>query len=168
MTPFHHLHVLWKNEAESKIPIGYLQQTHDGFTFSYRGHDEIEALERAGFLKPAEFPHWRSQDDPYKSGYLFSTFAQRIPSPKRPDFKRIMEEWGVEKADDPMEVLGRSGGVLPNDALSVAEVLTSEDLRTRPIEFLVAGQKHYIGQNELKAGSRLVLKQNPHNPHDRV
>jgi hypothetical protein len=103
---------------------------------------------------------------PYRSAYLFPTFAQRIPSPKRPDYQAILESWGVEHSDDPLEILALSGGIQATDRLELAEYRASDDDLSDPLLFRIAGMKYQTGQANLHVGDRLELLHEMGNAHD--
>lgn len=82
--------MLWgEPEGGRRLAIGELWRDAQGFAFGY-GH-EIDLATGKGFRLLAEFPVRRELASPYRSPYLFATFAQRIPSPRRPDFEQILE-----------------------------------------------------------------------------
>lgn len=162
MSRFDHLLVLWQAPDDgTRFVIGDLRrQSDDGFSFVYR--DELQGAEARGFAGLTEFPERRQ----YRSSYLFATFAQRIPSPRRADFGEIMESWGIEQADDPLEILARSGGIQMTDRLELAEYRPSDDDLAAPLEFRIAGMRNYTGADRVKAGDRLSLRREPENEFD--
>src|SRR5438128_3136624 len=158
------LFVLWSDPQDgTRYVIGDLSREVDGFKFAY-GRELDRALARGLKLLP-EFPD-RSKS--YGERHLFSTFAQRIPSPARPDFSQMMDSWGVrvELRDDPMEILARSGGIQATDRLELAEFRDDLDPLTQPLLFRVAGPKHHDGTPQLCAGEHVVLLREKANPHD--
>lgn len=167
MPRFDRLYVLWSEPPSDRRRhvIGQLWRDHDGsFFFGYEGG--TEALEDRGFVPLAEFPERRLVDAPYRSEVLFSTFAQRIPSPKRPDYHRILESWGVRDPSDPLEILAMSGGVQATDRLELAEYRTITDDLTVPLHFRVAGERFYDGAAKLHPAERVELRREPSNPVD--
>ena len=158
------LFVLWSDPQDgARFAIGELSRQADGFRFVY-AHEIDRALGRGLKLLP-EFPD-RSRS--YFERHLFSTFAQRIPSPARPDFAQMMESWGVriELRDDPMEILARSGGIQATDRLELAEFRDDRDPLEIPLLFRVAGEKHLDGAVQLAAGEHVTLMREHANPHD--
>lgn len=135
MNKIEQLFVLWRDRDGGRHIIGRLRHTKDGYEFSYAGADTLP-LESNGFMLPVEFPN---RHQVYRAGYLFPTFAQRIPSPSRPDRSRLFEAWGVTNADDQLGILAQSGGVLITDRLELAEYRSDEDDLQEPLEFRVAG-----------------------------
>jgi hypothetical protein len=144
--------------------IGELWRDARGFGFAY-GHELDLAIEK-GFRLLPEFPVRRECDSPYRSGYLFATFAQRIPSPKRPDFERILESWGVKADDSQLEILARSGGVQMTDRIELAEYRAADDPLERPLTVRISGMQHYKGGEQLDEGSAVRLEREPQNEYD--
>lgn len=156
------LFVLWRDPLQSeRRVVGQLSREAGGFAFRYA--DGISELPSKGFQMIAEFPE---QGSVYRSPYLFPTFAQRVPSPKRPDYSAIMQGWGVEHRDDAFEVLMRSGGVQMTDHLELAEFREPDDDLTHPLEFRVAGVQFGAGADTVIIGESLALETEASNPHD--
>src|SRR5882757_102701 len=75
------LFVLWRAPDDgTRLPIGELWRMPAGFAFGYV--DDLKGAFERGFRLLTEFPVHQTCHDPYRSAYLFPTFAQRIPSPK--------------------------------------------------------------------------------------
>lgn len=144
--------------------IGQLWRDSSGFAFAY-GH-EVEKAIAQGFRLLAEFPELRTFDSPYVSGYLFATFSQRIPSPRRADFEHIMTSWGLTAIDHPLDVLARSGGVQMTDRIELAEYRPDDDELEAPLLFRLAGMKHHPGSADIRAGAELSLLREPENAFD--
>lgn len=160
-----HLFVLWgEPEGGRRLIIGELWRDAQGFAFGY-GH-EIDLATAAGFRLLPEFPVRRDLAAPYRSPYLFATFAQRIPSPRRPDFERILESWGVQVGDSQLAILARSGGVQMTDRIELAEYRAADDPLERPLVLRVAGMRHYPGGAWLKEESLVLLAREPQNLRD--
>ena len=82
----------------------------DKLRFEYA--DDLTAAQADGFESFVEFPE---EEKIHESTSMFATFSQRVPSRSRPDFRRLMLAWGVERDDDPFEILARSCGVQLTD-----------------------------------------------------
>lgn len=160
------LHVLWREpraRGGTRHVIGDLSRVpKSGFCFRYA--PDLTSAESAGFALLAEFPERRSE--PYRSPYLFSTFAQRVPSLKRPDRDAIVTAWGVEERDNPLEFLARSGGIQLTDRIELAEWRAPDDDLSRPLQFRIAGQERYHGASMLVPEARLFLKREQANQFD--
>jgi len=162
---FDRLVVLWRDADGRRHVIGDLWRESDGrFAFGYR--PDLDGARNVGFERLPEFREERLEDAPYRSSYLFPTFAQRIPSPKRSDRAALLREWGVDDADDPMEILARSGGIQLTDSLELAEYRPEDDDLRRPLEFRLAGRRHFGASARLKEGTLLRLRREPTNDHD--
>jgi hypothetical protein len=159
------LFVLWRApEDGSRLVIGELWREADArYAFAY-SEELPRAIER-GFALLPEFPANASREVPYKSGYLFPTFAQRIPSPKRPDYRRILDAWGVEHDDDLLGILALSGGIQLTDRLELAEYRSSDDDLSRPLLFRIAGMK-YQEPVQIVIGDHFDLRHDADNLHD--
>jgi hypothetical protein len=148
------LFVLWRDlQTGTRHTIGELRRSA-GYEFTYR-LDDVTRAQAVGFELLTEFP--KLSGDPYRSGYLFATFAQRIPSPKRPDYCSIMQSWGIEDRDDSLLVLARSGGIQITDRLELAEYRDSDDDLTQPLVFRLAGSQHSSGAEHVADGEELRL-----------
>jgi len=157
--------VLWgEPDGGRRIVIGELWQDTQGFAFGY-GH-EIDAATEKGFRLLPEFPLRRGLDAPYRSGHLFATFAQRIPSPRRPDFQQILASWGVQDGDSQLAILARSGGVQLTDRIELAEYRAPDDALAAPLVVRVAGMRHYTGAGSLGEDDAVLLRREPGNAHD--
>jgi hypothetical protein len=159
------LWVVWGEPDEgTRRVIGELWRDASGFAFAY-GH-EIAIAKAKGFRLLPEFPQERDTSAPYRSRYLFATFAQRIPSPKRRDFDRIMESWGVSRKDNPLEVLARSGGIQMTDRIELLEPRSEADDLERPLVARLAGMKKHPGSARIRLGGLLGLEREPTNEFD--
>jgi len=161
------LFVLWRtpDEARRRFIVGQLWRERGTFFFGYAA--DISQAESHGFRRLAEFPEPRSIERPYDSeGYLFPTFAQRIPSPRRPDYSELMRQWQVDHVDDHFEVLARSGGILATDGIELAEYRALDDPITEPLRMRVAGTRFYDGKQLAAEGAQVRLVPEPDNTRD--
>lgn len=159
------LWVVWGEPDDgTRRIIGELWREEDGFGFAY-GH-EIAKAKAKGFRLLAEFPEERDGSSPYRANYLFDTFAQRIPSPRRRDFDRIMRSWGVANVDNHLEVLARSGGIQMTDRLELLEPRSFPDELRTPLLVRLAGMKKHAGAQRIRVDDILVLEREPTNAHD--
>lgn len=161
------LHVLWSDPTKRRrYTVGQLWRVADAsFAFAYE--PELDTALKAGFSLLAEFPERRTSADPYISETLFSTFAQRIPSSRRPDYSALLSSWGVEHAEDPLEILALSGGVQLTDRLELSEFRAADDDLSRPLLFRVAGEQFYPGASKLTIGEHVSLAREADNLYDR-
>ncbi len=160
------LFVLWRTSDERRrFIIGHLRREQGVYSFAYEA--DLKDAYANGFALLAEFPEHRTADRPYRSeGYLFSTFAQRVPSPKRSDYGELMAQWQVDRPDDPFEVLARSGGILATDGIELAEYRAAGDALLEPLRTRIAGTRHYTGSKTAHADDRVDLVPEPSNRFD--
>ena len=162
------LFVLWRAPADgARHVVGHLtRRPGEAFRFWYA--DDVSGALAQGFSWFPTFPEHRTESAPYEARYLWTTFADRIPSPHRPDAKQILATWGVANSDDPFDVLARSGGLRATDRIELAEHRASDDMLTSPLEFRVAGGRHVpLGHRaRLATGDELLLRREPDNPRD--
>jgi len=150
MIPYERLLVLWAEpERHRRYVIGELWR-EAGPSYAF-GYTDLEVAKRVGFSLLPEFPTARGLTSPYRSKELFSTFAQRIPSPGRPDRQQILKSWGAEGSDS-FEMLALSGGILATDRLELSEYRPLEDDLQRPLFFRVSGEKYFPGGSSLRDG----------------
>src|SRR5262245_60375287 len=143
---------MWRDEENSRHKIGQLWREGGGFRFVY------EAMLPTTFKPLAEFPEHRDETRPYESNYLFATFAERIPSPKRHDAQSILESWGVEHPDDHLEILARSGGIQVTDWIELSEWRAPDDDLSTPLLVRVAGTRHHPGASIAMVGDEVLLR----------
>lgn len=149
--------VIWRDVVTgSRHAVGDLRRADGEFVFCYRDHLPD------GFSLLPEFPEGRE----YRARYPFPTFAQRIPSPARLDRADLMQLWGVENADDPLEVLARSGGLQMTDRLELAEYRPDDDDLSRALETRLSGQSHHAPDHPVTVGQELGLLREPNNAYD--
>lgn len=159
------LDVLWSRpEDGTRFAVGQLWREGQEFCFGYDAR--VADAQRAGFWLLPEFPELRAQDQPYRSAYLFATFAQRIPHPQRPDFATMMSSWGIQRIDDPLEILARSGGIQMTDRLELVEHRPTSDDLDRPLEFRLAGVQHIASSRTISVGDQVSFRREPGNLHD--
>lgn len=164
VTPIDRLFVLWcRPDDGTRYVVGQLWRERPDYCFAY-DHRVGAALE-AGFVLLPEFSELRHADDPYRSRYLFATFGQRIPPLQRPDFAALMAEWGVEHADDPFEILARSGGIQMTDRLELAEYRAPGDDLRAPLDFRIAGVRR-AGEPAMAIGQPVSFRREPDNTYD--
>jgi len=165
-----HLFVIWGSPSTgARHVVGHLTRARGGeqpFRFWYEA--DLAGVETHGFHRLPVFPEHRTEDEPYEARHLFTTFAERIPSPARADTHAILASWGVQSADDQFEVLARSGGLRATDRIELAEYRPVDDELVTPLEFRIAGTRHVaVGELAvLSNGDALRLEREPSNPSD--
>ena len=105
--------VTWTDTNERVHIIGLLSREGLYFIFDYSAKIR-EALSH-GFRVLPEFPDIHTT---YRSKFLFSTFAQRIPSAARVDRDRMFVVWGLSVTEeDPFIILLSSTGTQVTDRI---------------------------------------------------
>ncbi len=167
MSAFDHLFTLWRDPHDgTRHVVGELWREAMGYRFAYV--QDLAFATARGFSELSEFPRQATTGGEFRARYLFPTFAQRIPHPQRKDRRALLDAWGVENADDPMEILARSGGVQLTDRIELAEYRGPEDPLTRALEFRVSGERFQPEASgvALTPGERVTLRRDAENPHD--
>jgi hypothetical protein len=140
------LHVMWRvPDRGNRLVVGELSRDPRGYHFQYGSsvyRDDLARARDMGFPGLPAFPLDATGGGQWSGSYLFPTFAQRIPSPTRPDFRAILADWGIDSADDPFEVLARSGGLQRTDRIEVSEYRDLTDPLDVPLRFRVAAASH--------------------------
>jgi hypothetical protein len=159
------LFVLWRAPDDgTHLVVGELLREPTGFAFGYV--DDLRCAFDRGFRLLTEFPEYRTLLAPYRNACLFPTFAERVPSPRRPDYRAILASWGVEHSDDSLEILALSGGIQVTDRLELAAYRAFDDDLTDPLLFRIAGRRYQAGQADVRVGDPLELLHETGNPHD--
>jgi hypothetical protein len=152
--------VAWQHPVSRLIaPVGLLEHGAQVYRFRYLRR----AFELPGFEPFLSFPDW---DRTYSSPWLFPLFAQRIMSPRRPDFQQFLRQLDLDENATPWEQLARSEGRSSGDTVQVFPVPSVRADGTTTCRFLVHGVRH-VERGELPplaTGERLVLRDEPENP----
>lgn len=157
--------VVWREPTlQARHPIGHLARARGEVRFWYEQDLSVAFLK--GFRLLPEFPEHRIEASPYVERYLFALFAERIPSPARPDARAMLAGSGVERVDDPFEVLARSGGIRATDRIELAEYRSDDDELATPLEFRVASRRHLDHAAPLSIGDEDTLVREPTNDYD--
>lgn len=156
------LFVLWAPQKRRHV-VGTLSREPGMFTFRYA--DNLGITEASGFEELTGFSRSKRE---FRSPHLFAAFSHRVPSPRRPDFEELIDEWGVENPDDAFEILARSGGLQVMDSVELAEYRAPEDRLETPLLFRVAGPSYGDDPNgrAVSPGDRVVLRREPSNTFD--
>ena len=160
------LHVIWQTPDDdgTRLVVGELRRESGGYRFTYGvGTADLAEAQRRGFAPLTTFPDLGRE---YRSPYLFATFAQRLPSPARPDFAAIMKAWDVAEGDDQIAILARSGGRQMTDQSSSPKLVGVEDELRTPLDFRVSGMARRASAGLLSEGQPLALRRHPENEHD--
>ena len=112
----------------------------------------------------------------FRSLALFPFFANRIMSPRRPDYEAYIASLGLtrEEAADPMTQLARSGGARATDPFELfpmPEIREESDGVCYEFLFFVHGFRHLTPEEQhrvlqLRVGDELCCHPEPENPVD--
>lgn len=153
--------VAWQHPQTRLIaPVGLLEHGGaEGYRFRYLRR----AAELEGFEPFLSFPEW---DGDYTDSSLFPMFAQRIMSPRRPDFTQFLSQLDLNHDATPWEQLARSEGRSNGDTVQVFPIPAVSRDGTTTCRFLAHGVR-YINDGVLPAltpGDMLTLRREPENP----
>jgi hypothetical protein len=163
------LFVIWGALSDrGRHVVGHLARDRVGGPYRFWYEADLSAAFAQGFVLLPTFPELRTEISPYEARYLFGTFADRIPSPHRPDRDSVVATWGVEHPDDQFELLAKSGGLRATDRIELAEYRAPDDHLAVPLEFRVAGAKYVPTElrARLAAGDTLRFEREPMNKAD--
>ncbi len=162
------LFLIWKADDDrgQSLPVGCLHLEGDLFVFRYiRG---VHAAEKFGFAPLVEFPDLKGR---YQSETIFPLFANRLMSPRRADYSRLLRTLQLDHEESKLfqlEVLGRSGGRKATDRFRMfLEPKFSQG--TALLRCFVAGQSReqfaHAADNwtALPSGTELQLARDPEN-----
>ncbi|MGH3664592.1 MAG: HIRAN domain-containing protein [Egibacteraceae bacterium] len=150
--------IVWQDPASRSFhQVARLETTDEGeFRFSYLP----DARLAPNFLPFAAFPRLHHE---YRSDELFPFFANRVMSPRRPDFRAYLLVLGLTPEDwTPLELLARSSGERATDTVLVVAEPTADDNGHESVVFPVSGVRHLEGAAgriaRLTPGRRLFIR----------
>jgi hypothetical protein len=156
--------VAWQHPDSRLIsPVGFLEH---GGEADYRFRYLRRARAVSGFQPFLSFPEW---DRSYVGAQLFPLFAQRIMSPRRPDFRQYLSQLDLDDDATPWEQLARSEGRSSGDTVQVFPIPSVREDGSTSCRFLVHGIRH-VGRGvlpPLEVGEALELRNEPTNPKNR-
>jgi hypothetical protein len=157
--------VAWQHPEERGVsPVGLLE--YDGTVHRFRYLRVAADLQ--GFRPFIGFPDLSKC---YRSRDLFPLFAQRVMSPRRPDYSEYLQSLDLSDGATTWEKLARTEGKLASDTIQlVPEPTVREDGSTLG-RFLVAGVRWQLKDaverervlEAIQAGDRLRLVDEPTN-----
>ena len=156
------LQVLWiDDDRRARHRIGRLSRAAGVYSFAYV--EDVTSAAQKGFTPLPEFPDLARV---YTAPKLFVTFADRVPSKKRPDRERIVTALGLAADAGDFDILARSGGILATDSVELAEDRDPDDDLCRPLTFRVAGARRYPQTRPLTVGEALTVTHEAANEYD--
>lgn len=151
------LYVVWQHpETRRFVTVGCLEVTPEGYAFEY----EPEAAREPGFEGFAAFPDFRHR---YRSDRLFSFFANRVLSPRRPEYTTYLDALALEDdALTPVEMLARSGAARATDTVHIVPEPQRLPDGREVLVFLASGVRHLPSAEsriaQLHSGDQLHLR----------
>jgi len=159
--------VVWQRPDRSFVPVGQFDVRRDEHDNAHSRFQYLPtAVSEQHFEPLLAFP---DLDRVYeRDGALFPFFANRVMSPRRPDFGQYITALGLTAHEaDPLEILARSGGERATDTIHVVP-FPERDGHVEGRHFLVSGIRHRPGAQEriarLQEGDELMLRPEPDNP----
>ena len=163
------LFLAWRDpHSRSWYPVGRLDVVGGVFQFVYL-KGALQARDEAGFCPFSSFPNLTAA---YVSSELFPLFSNRLMPQTRPDYAEYAQWLSIaEHEDDPIALLGRSGGQRATDTLEVFPCPERDAQGHYHIHFFVHGLRHMpacsLQRTEcLQPGERLLLMHDFQNAHD--
>lgn len=163
------LWLIWQNQkTRQRYHIGNLFHENGKYIFSYELSGKRRTLKEA--LENGYKPHlsFRNLNKTYVSDRLFGPFERRLPDKRRPDFDKILKNYGLPPDYTEMDLLRATGGRLATDPYEfVAPIRVFEDRFN--FDFYIAGWRYYDGEkviNQLKEGAAVRFQLEPSNKED--
>lgn len=102
------LWVVWKNpNTRQRYKIGILTKHDNNYSFRYDLEEKIKDFDY--------FPGFPDTNKTYNSVNLFTNILSRLPNPNRPDYEKILSNYGLNKESSYMEILEKTRGRLITD-----------------------------------------------------
>lgn len=166
------LHLIWQNiEDRKKYHVGTLvyDNVADFYEFYYAKYVKRRGLSEAieaGFSGIYEFPEYNKE---YLSKELFHIFNIRLPNPKRSDYHKLLELYGLNEKTTKMEFLRRTKGRSAIDCFELISPITIDDDNNFELTSFIEGWQYYDGDkviDKLTVGDKLSLARDIENKHD--
>ena len=163
------LWLIWQNvETRQRYHIGRLKFKDGLFTFNYETKGYRRKLAEVmdhGYLPHLAFPDIYGK---YTSRTLFGPFSRRLPDPRRPDYKELMEGLGLTVNSTELDVLRATGGLLATDSYEFVEPILVENNHFS-FDLFIAGWRYYDGESvigDLKVDNPVIFALDLENPED--
>lgn len=160
------LYLVWRQPERRWWPVGRLRREGGEYIFQYtRG---ALAAQSFGFRPLLTFP---DLDMAYVTTELFPLFANRLPPATRGDYRDFVEALDLQGEEDPLILLGRSGGERQTDTFEVFPAPERTPAGRFETTFFVRGLSFrpdaaHDEALRLQPGDALVLEPEPDNRHD--
>ena len=161
----HRMAVAWQHPTERAVrPVGLLE--YDGSLHTFRYLRVAAAIQ--DFRPFVGFPQLTER---YESEELFPLFAQRVMSPRRPDYTQYLRALDLSTDATPWEQLARTEGKIAGDTIQLVPEPTVDVGGATWGRFLVAGIRWRLTDaveresvlSEIVPGDRLRLTDEPMN-----
>ena len=137
------LWLIWKEpKRRRRYLIGELTYDYKMYRFKYINPELNDAI-KDNFTY---YPGFKDLNKVYESDTLFPNILTRLPNPKRPDYLKILNSYGLEINSTKMEILKKTRGRLLTDNFEFVPKFNQNN----KIEFDVAGTRYYIKASEMK------------------
>ena len=162
------LFVAWQDpEQRGWFTVGRLSREDGVYRFVY-----TKGAKRSSRFVP--FGRMQDLDVAYESQDLFPLFANRLLAKGRPEYADFLSWLNVrDEADDPLALLGRTGGMRETDSLMVFPCPEPTSSGKYHASFFAQGLRYLPSHsvsavNEIAPSTRLFLMPDPQNEHDRL
>jgi hypothetical protein len=164
------LFVAWQSpRTRGWFPVARLY--YDGHLYHFLYTQGAQRAAQDGDFEP--WPPFKALDEVYVSDQLFPLFANRLPSPSRPDYAQYIEYLGLpHDQDDPVVMLARSGGRRATDCVEIFPCPQPTTQGEYRIHFFAHGLRHLPPSslarvNRLRQDEPLLVTLDFQNPYDR-
>ena len=135
------LYVGWLDAAKTRAwyPVGHLDADIQNRRYRFRYTEgALRAQKEVQFRPTLEFPDLYGD---YRSPRLFAMFRNRIMSPKRPDYSRVVRYLGLTQEANPIEFLAANGGYRNTDSFEVFPRIETDATRSFSFRFCLWGKE---------------------------
>jgi len=148
------------------VRVGLLERRNGGYLFRYSNR----VAKDPGFEPLPGFP---DRSRLYESSALFTTFANRVMTPRRDSYRHYLAMLGLEDIEpEPFEVLARTWGQRATDRIQLLPIPRVDDAGNVQTRFLVHGGAHVDPEGRalsaVRSGEALQLQAQPQNTEDRL
>ena len=156
------LWMIWKNPiTRDRYRVGTLTIHDNNYDFRYNTNEND--LKNIGF---DFFPGFNDINKIYNSQTLFENILNRLPNKNRPDYLKIIEDYGLSESSTDIEILEKTRGRLLTDNFEFVPSFNYDK-----IEFEVAGTRYSTElkkcKDSIKIGSELLLETEENNKYDK-
>lgn len=152
------LWLIWKNPyMRRRYIIGTLTKHENNYSFKYNLEEKIPDFDY--------FPGFADINKTYNNTELFTNILNRLPNPSRPDYEKILNNYGLNRNSSHMEILEKTRGRLLTDTFEFVIPFCKEN-----IMFEVAGIQYCDEFRKCKStmnvGDKILLELEMTNKYD--